>query len=144
MKTMIFYSLLFSMIFINKVMSQEPSHFDWGKFSRADTLRGMLSPLKSCYDVKYYHLDIRINPADSTIKGSNTIKFKVNSPFQVIQIDLFPNMKVEKIIFENGKECSYTREYGAVFINFPEKLENGEHEIIFSTFIFGKRSICIT
>ncbi len=55
------------------VLSQEPSHYYWGKFTRADTLRGMLTPLRTCYDVTYYHPDIRINPADNTIKGSKDV-----------------------------------------------------------------------
>ena len=122
---------LFSIIAAYPVLAQEPSHYDWGKFTRADTLRGMLTPLRTCYDVTCYHPDIRINPADSSIKGSNTIRFKVVSPFQKMQVDLFPNMNVDKILFEDGKECSYTREFGAVFITLPVKLENGEHQILF-------------
>ena len=131
MKLNIFALFFFSIIFVFTVFPQEPSHYDWGKFTRADTLRGMLTPLRTCYDVTYYHPDIRINPADSTIKGSNTIRFKVVTPFQKMQVDLFPNMNVDKIIFENGKECTYTREYGAVFITLPEKLESGVHQIVF-------------
>jgi aminopeptidase N len=131
MKFNIFSKLLFSIIFTSLVFSQEPSHYDWGKFTRADTLRGMLTPLRTCYDVTYYHPDIRINPADSTIKGSNTIRFKVVTPFQKMQVDLFPNMHIDRILFEDGKECNYTREYGAVFITLPEKLESGIHQIVF-------------
>jgi len=121
---------LFTLISLN-VFAQEPSHYNWGPFTRADTLRGMLTPLRTCYDVTFYHPDIKINPADSSIKGSNTIRFKVVTPFQKMQVDLFPNMNVDKILFENGKECKYTREFGAVFITLPEKLESGEHQIVF-------------
>ena len=131
MKLRIFFLFLFSMLLALPVLSQEPSHYDWGKFTRADTLRGMLTPLRTCYDVTYYHPDIRINPADSTIKGSNTIRFKAVTAFQKMQVDLFPNMNVDKILFENGKKCSYTREFGAVFITLPEKLESGVHQIVF-------------
>ena len=131
MKLRIFPLFLFSMIFALPVLSQEPSHYDWGKFTRADTLRGMLTSLRTCYDVTYYHPDIRINPTDSTIKGSNTIRFKVVTAFQKMQIDLFTNMNVDKILFENGKECSYTREFGAVFITLPEKIRSGVHQIVF-------------
>jgi hypothetical protein len=38
-------------------------------------------------DVKGYHLDIKVNPVDSTITGSNT-KYKVVQPYNVMQIDL--------------------------------------------------------
>ncbi len=114
-----------------KIFSQEEPHYKYPPFTRADTLRGMLTPLRTCYDLIYYHLDIKINPADSSVAGSNTIRFKVVTPFDKMQVDLFPNMNVDKIVFENGKECTYTREFGAVFITLPEKLESGEHQIIF-------------
>ncbi|HEX7574025.1 MAG TPA: hypothetical protein VF514_13105 [Bacteroidota bacterium] len=29
-------------------------------FTRADTLRGMLRPERTCYDVRWYDLDVRI------------------------------------------------------------------------------------
>ena len=129
LKTLPFFLLL--IILAYPAWAQKPSHYDWGKFTRADTLRGMLTPLRTCYDVTYYHPDIRINPADSTIKGSNTIRFKVVTPFQQMQVDLFPNMNVDRILFEDGRECSYTREFGAVFITLPVKLESGKHQIVF-------------
>ncbi|RYF97601.1 MAG: M1 family peptidase, partial [Chitinophagaceae bacterium] len=28
-------------------------------FTKADTLRGMLTPLRTCYDINYYHLDVK-------------------------------------------------------------------------------------
>lgn len=131
MKTKSFFFVILITIFSIPAFSQQPSHYDWGTFTRADTLRGMLTPLRTCYDVTFYHPDIRINPADSSIKGSNTIRFKVVTPFQKMQVDLFPNMNVDKILFEDGKECEYSREYGAVFITLPEKLQSGEHQIVF-------------
>ena len=29
--------------------------------SRADSLRGTLTPLRTCYDINYYHLDVKID-----------------------------------------------------------------------------------
>ena len=35
----------------------------WGQsFTRQDTLRGSLNPMRTCYDVTYYELDIRVDP----------------------------------------------------------------------------------
>ena len=61
-------------------------------FTRADTLRGMLSPERTCYDLTYYHLDVKVNPADQSVRGSNDIYFRVMSAFSRMQIDLFKNM----------------------------------------------------
>jgi len=127
------YALSIFFLLIAKIsFAQEPSHYDWGTFTRADSLRGYLSPLRTCYDVTYYHLDVSINPADSSIKGSNTIRFKVVNPFKEMQVDLFANMKVDKIEFEDGTPLKYSREFGAVFIYLPNELEkNTTHQIIF-------------
>ncbi len=128
----ILYIITFAFLVIQFCFAQEPSHYNWGKFTRADSLRGYLSPLRTCYDVTYYHLDVAINPADSSIKGSNTIRFKVVNPFKEMQVDLFANMNVDKIEFEDHTQLKYSREFGAVFIYLPKELEqNTTHQIIF-------------
>lgn len=99
-------------------------------FTRADTLRGMLTPLRSCYDVVFYHLSIRVDTAERTVNGFNTIRFKVVSDFKVMQVDLFENMKVHRIVFEDGTELSYERELTALYIHFPRVLKQKTvHEI---------------
>jgi len=124
------YLILF--IFIKFGFAQEPSHYNWGTFTRADSLRGYLSPIRTCYDVTYYHLDIAVNPSDSSIKGSNTIRFKVVRPFKEMQVDLFANMNIDKIEFEDGTPLKYSREFGAVFIYLPKELDkNSIHQIVF-------------
>jgi len=100
------------------------------KFSRADTLRGMLSPQRTCYDVKYYHLDIRIDPQKKWLGGSNTIEFQVDSAFHVMQIDLYDNMGVEEILFEDGNPLDFRREFNAIFIIFPKELSAGQRHSI--------------
>lgn len=93
-------------------------------FTRADSLRGMLTPLRTCFDVKFYHLDIKVDPATKYIKGSNRVVFQVLEPSDKIQLDLFENLAISKIIYK-GEELIFTREFNAVFIDFPEKLEQG-------------------
>ncbi|WPQ64140.1 M1 family metallopeptidase [Chitinophaga sancti] len=87
-------------------------------FTQADTLRGMLSPLRSCYDVTFYHLDADIDLDRQRISGNNKIRFKVISPFDQMQIDLYANMKINEIIFKN-QSLTFTREANAVFVKFP-------------------------
>ena len=43
--------------------------------TRADSLRGNYGPLKSCYDISYYHLDIKLDIDNKAISGSNEIQF---------------------------------------------------------------------
>jgi len=129
-KTTIVLNLLY--LFVLPIYSQPSAGYQWPQFSRADSLRGMLTPLRSRFDVTYYHLDVRIDPATKTIVGANTIRFKVLSPFKEMQIDLFPNMSVERIVFEDGRTCEYSREFGAVFITLPDSVKAGTiHQIVF-------------
>ncbi|WP_298740564.1 carboxypeptidase-like regulatory domain-containing protein [uncultured Chitinophaga sp.] len=57
-------------------------------FTRADTLRGMLSPLRSCYDVRFYQLDVEVMPDSRSIRGSSKVRFAVKEPLQQLQLDL--------------------------------------------------------
>ena len=57
-------------------------------FTRQDTLRGSITPERAWWDLTYYHLDITVNPADSTIHGTNTVTYRVFKPSEIMQIDL--------------------------------------------------------
>lgn len=97
--------------------------------SKRDSLQGGLREERTCYDVMRYNLDIIINPSDKSIKGSNEIVFKVDDETTRIQVDLFENMQIESIIW-NNKKLKFQREYDAIFILFPKKLKKGSLEKI--------------
>jgi len=119
-KHFIFLVLLFALSL--NIFAQNKKDY-WPKFTKADTLRGMLTPLRTCYDVTFYDLEIRVDPKTESVKGFNKIYFKVVNDFDNMQVDLFPNMKVDKIVLDDGTELKYTREYGAVFISYPHELK---------------------
>lgn len=99
------------------------------KFTRTDTLRGMLTPLRTCYDVTHYNLDVKIDPATQSISGSNTITFKTVTDFTQLQVDLFDNLMIDKIEWK-GKTLSFTRELNAVFVTFPETVKKNSVQSI--------------
>ncbi len=96
-------------------------------FTRADSLRGYLSPLRTCYDINYYHLDVKFDIPDKSISGNVLFKFTATTDFTKLQFDLFSNLNVEKVVYK-GKELPYTREYNAVFITFPQTIQKGSKE----------------
>ncbi|MGV3509295.1 MAG: M1 family metallopeptidase [Sphingobacteriaceae bacterium] len=96
-------------------------------FSRADTLRGMLTPLRTCYDINYYRLNIKVDIDNRKIEGSNTFAFTADADFKTLQFDLFENLQVEKVIYK-GQALSYTREFNAVFLTFPDTLKKGSKD----------------
>lgn len=104
-------------------------------FSRADSLRGMLSPLRSCYDINYYHLDVKVDVDQQFISGSNEFRFTATRDFNKLQFDLFSNLKVDKILYK-GAELPYQREFNAVFITFPASIKTGARDS-FTVFYSG-------
>ncbi len=98
-------------------------------FTEADTLRGKLSPLRTCYDVLFYDLDVKVAPENKFISGNTIVRFRSVNDFKLFQIDLFANMKIEKIVYHNTS-LSYTRKFDAVFVEFPESVKQGAVEEI--------------
>lgn len=93
-------------------------------FSHSDTLRGMLTPERRCYDVRFYDMDVTIDPARRTIAGSNVILFSVDSSFDRMQIDLFANLQIDTITLDGDPSpLPYRRDSNACFVQLSRKLE---------------------
>ncbi len=99
------------------------------QFTKGDSLRGNLSVFRSCFDVYYYDLKVKVDVTNKSIEGSNDIYYKVLSDFNTIQIDLFSNLAISHIYFGN-QELTFNREYDAVFVHFPTKQLKGTKGII--------------
>ncbi len=110
-------------------------------FSRQDSLRGSITKERAWWDLKYYHLDIKINPLDSTITGSNTIRYQVLEEYNRMQIDLQSPMEIHAVT-QDGKALKYTREGNAFFIELvtPQKIGTTKEIIVFYS---GKPKIAV-
>jgi aminopeptidase N len=94
-------------------------------FTRQDTLRGSVTPERAWWDLTYYHLDIVVNPADSTINGTNTVIYRVLDSSGLMQIDLQEPLKLTKAV-QNAKSLSFKREGNVYWIELSEKQEPGK------------------
>ena len=88
-------------------------------FTRQDTLRGSITPERAWWDLSFYHLDITVNPKTQYIKGKNTIHYTIINPYQTLQIDLQPPMKLTKAI-QGGKKLEVRSEGNAHFIKLKK------------------------
>ena len=100
------------------------------EFTRCDSLRGTLTDIRTCYDVTYYDLQVKVDPGDSSISGNVGFMYNVVEDFDRIQIDLFQEMNIKEIKLhrDHGRSAqplSFERECDAVFIDFPETQEKG-------------------
>jgi aminopeptidase N len=110
-------------------------------FTRQDSLRGSITTERAWWDLKYYHLDIKVNPADSTISGSNTIRYKVLKPQNRMQIDLQEPLKITKVT-QDGKELKYQREGSVFYIDLvASQNSNDIKEVV--VFYDGKPKIAV-
>lgn len=124
--------------FIISVQICEAQLFAQGKvFTHADSLQGNnATALRTCYDINYYHLDVRFDIDKRFISGSNQFKFTAISDFSILQFDLFNNLQIEKIVFHN-QTLKYLRDANAVFVTFPKTIKKNtkdEFTVFYSGF----------
>jgi aminopeptidase N len=93
--------------------------------TRDEILRGFYGPYRANNDLLYYHLDLRVDPDQKFISGKNTIRFKMLKDGTRIQIDLKESLAVDKILL-GATPLKYSRDTGAVFIDFPQTLHTGQ------------------
>jgi aminopeptidase N len=104
--------------------------FSQQKITSEDSLRGILSPERKCFDVYYYDLSITVNTAKQYITGSNSIYFKAEEDFSLFQLDLDKEMYISKITDKNDSTITYSRKGNSVFVRFREVQKKGTHSFI--------------
>jgi aminopeptidase N len=102
-------------------------------FTHQDSLRGSITKERSWWDLKYYHLDIKVNPTDKTISGSNTIRYTVLNAYKKMQIDLQQPMQIYNVTQE-GKELKFERDGNAFFVQLIADQNEGETKEIVVSF----------
>ena len=124
---MIRFLLLAVILFIVlPVYSQAPL------FTAQDTLRGSITAERAWWDLNYYDLNIEVNPDEKSISGSNTIRYKVLSESQVIQIDLQSPLVITKIT-QDGYDLIFNSIGNAHWVTLLKPQKIGEYnELIVS------------
>ena len=90
-------------------------------FTRADTLRGSWdTPGRAWWDAVFYDLRVRVSPADSSIRGSNAITYRVVEADAVggtgreLQIDLMAPLVLDSVV-QGGRRLALRRDGNAWF-----------------------------
>ena len=104
-------------------------------YTQQDSIRGTLNKYRSCYDVKFYDLFIMLDDIERSIERSyNIMHVQANTNFDKIQIDLFENMEIMIIEFED-EILNFTKNKNASYIEFPRTIK--KEEIISLKIWFG-------
>lgn len=102
-------------------------------FTHQDTLRGSITKERAWWDLKYYHLDIKVNLTDKSISGFNTIRYTVLNSDNKMQIDLQEPMQIYKVT-QNGKELKFERDGNVFFIYLVADQKAGDTKEIIVSF----------
>ncbi len=112
---------LFALFLIKNVNAQQ------SLFTLDDTLRGSRTPERIWWDLTFYDLKVAVNPTKKSIEGSNTIHYKVLKSQSVMQIDLQPPLKINKIL-QNNEELSFQKKgKNAYFIDMKTPQYEGKN-----------------
>ncbi|MCU0399910.1 MAG: M1 family metallopeptidase, partial [Algoriphagus sp.] len=116
-----------SIIGLGLVLFLNTESYSQKSFTRADTLRGSITPERAWWDLNHYHLAVEIFPETKSIKGSNTIRYRVVSEHQVLQLDLQEPLKITSIK-QAGEELSFKRDGAVHFVTLKKKQVPGTME----------------
>ncbi len=97
--------------------------------TRADILRGEYGRYRANNDLLYYHLEVRVDPAQKSIAGTNRIRFRMLKDDTRIQLELYANLNVDGIQF-GTTPLTYQRDLNTVYVDFPETLKTGREYTI--------------
>lgn len=135
-----FYCLL--LFFLTSiVVAQVTKNSKPYNFTRQDTLRGSITKERVWWDVKNYHLAIKVNPSDSSITGTNRLKYHVIKEYNCIQIDLQNPMQILKVV-QDDKELNFIRDGNAFFIDLksPQNIGDTKELLIYFS---GKPKVAV-
>ncbi len=110
-------------------------------FTAQDTLRGSITAERAWWDLNYYDLDIEVNPEEKYISGSNTIRYKVLSENQVIQIDLQSPLNITKVT-QDGYDLVFNSIGNAHWVTLLKPQKVGKYnELIVSYSGYPKEAV---
>ncbi len=98
-------------------------------FTRADTLRGTITPQRAWWDVTFYDLHVAVSPADSSVSGHNGITYRVLAPAAEMQVDLMMPLVVDSIV-QDGRALAHRREGNAIFVALAAPQRAGDTKTI--------------
>lgn len=109
--------------------------------TRADTLRGSITPERAWWDLNYYHLSVEVFPETQSIQGKNLVRYQVKEPAQTLQIDLQQPLNITAVK-QDGVELSFRREGAAHFISLKKSQEKGAFNEL-EIFYEGKPKVAV-
>jgi len=100
-------------------------------FTRADTLRGSITPERNWWNVLRYDLFVQPDYVDKTIRGISQVTFKTTKSNKDLrmQIDLKDPLEIDSVLSEKGGKLSFTKEGSVWYVQVPLQKINSTSKI---------------
>jgi aminopeptidase N len=130
---------VFAFVFSSCALTQPLNRKD--NFTRADTLRGSITPERSWWDVLRYDVEVTPDYNKRSIAGKTTIHYKIvqENHTDYMQVDLQQPMRIDTIYYDNKLYINYpgkpyTNEGNVWHIPLPKAPVNSNHSL---TIVYG-------
>jgi len=97
--------------------------------TRADTLRGSITPERAWWDVTFYDLHVDVRPADSSIAGRVGVTYRVLNPARELQLDLQAPLVLDSVV-QRGRRLAVRADGAAHFVAVAAPQERGALETL--------------
>ena len=111
-----------------------PTVFCWAQsspsFTRADTLRGSITPERAWWDVLRYDITIQPDLVKKTTAGTNWITYKVlaaNHP--ALQLDLKDTLQIDSVVLDKKQRLSVSSEGSVWRVQVPQQQKGAVHQL---------------
>jgi len=119
------FSVLFILLITSSITIEAQGLLeDKNIFTRQDTLRGTITPERIWWDVTHYQLEVKVDPDNKYISGTNTIQYEVLKSHNVMQIDLQTPLNLTKAT-QFGEELQIKHDGNAHFITLKASQKVG-------------------
>lgn len=115
------YPILFA--FVSIFCATTVSAQNQRPLTKADTLRGTITPERAWWDLTRYDLEIQPDYTTKTLKGSNTISYTVvqNNAGRKMQIDLKEPLQINEVTDQQGKKYNFNKSGSVWLIDMPNQ-----------------------
>jgi aminopeptidase N len=101
-------------------------------YTKADSLRGTLTPERTWWDVQRYELSFKPDYVNKTIAGDNEIKYKVvkqNSGNLKMQIDLQEPLIIDSILYNGKQSLKFSKVASVWYVTVPKQTLNATNSV---------------
>lgn len=122
MKTLVRSILLFSITCSSLTALAQTKQVVPKAFTKADTLRGTLTPERTWWDVQRYEVAFKPDFNDKSITGSNEIAYKVVKPNNgslKMQIDLQEPLVIDSVLYNGKNKLRFNKKESIWLITVP-------------------------